>query len=140
MFEIFCLPGKIATDQNYFYQKNAMKNYFPQIICALALLLAFAKADSMTAQNTGKFLTVRTLEVIDDNYQGKIVILDEEGKMTEIKLLKFKPGIFSENSKRIHDAINEVVGRGYKMVGSSGGAGQIFLVTTYLFQKEEPKK
>jgi len=117
-----------------------MKAPLFKIICAIALVSAFTSPVSVKAQSSGKFLSVRTLEVIDDNYQGKIVIIDEDGKITETKLLKFKPGIFAENSKRIHDAINDVVGRGYKMVGSSGGAGQIFLVTTYLFQKEEVKK
>lgn len=116
-----------------------MKTNYKQLICMLAVFVALAKPGSVSAQTSGKFLTVRTLETVDDNYQGKIVILDEEGEMKEIKLLKFKPGIFAENSKRIHDAINEVVGKGYKMVGSSGGAGQIFLVTTYLFQKEDKK-
>lgn len=80
------------------------------------------------------------MEVIDDNYQGKIVIIDEDGNTKEEKLLKFKPGVFVENSKRIHEAINEVIEKGYKLVGTSGGAGQVFLITTFLFQKVEPKK
>ena len=111
-----------------------------QIVGAAAMVAAFLSPVSIKAQTVEKFLTVRTLEVVDDNYQGKIVIMDEDGNVTEKKLLKFKPGIFAENSKRIHEAINEVVGRGYRMVGSSGGAGQIFLVTTYLFQKDQAKK
>ena len=117
-----------------------MKNTLIKTISGLAILLVMSWPSNAGAQTSGKFLTLRTLEVVDDNYQGKIVIIDEEGKTTEIKLLKFKPGIFTENSKRIHDAINDVVGKGYKMVGSSGGAGAVFLVTTYIFQKDAEKK
>jgi hypothetical protein len=117
-----------------------MNTAFYQFVCLLGLTALFMNPASMNAQSTEKLLTIRTLEVIDDTYQGKIVIVDEDGKVTELKLLKFKPGVFAENSKRIHEAINDVLAKGYKMVGSSGGAGQIFLITTYLFQKEELKK
>jgi len=117
-----------------------MKQHYLKITAGLLVILSIGTSNNLMAQTSGKFMTVRTLETIDDNYQGKIIILDEDNKLTEIKLLKFKPGVFSENSQRIHEAINNVVGKGYKMVGSSGGAGASFLVTTYLFQKEEPKK
>jgi hypothetical protein len=112
-----------------------MKTNLLKTLFVLAFFGATFKPQSIYAQSAAKFLTVRTLEVVDDNYQGKIVIIDEDGKVTEIKLLKFKPGVFTENSKRIHDAINEVTSKGYSMVGSSGGAGAVFLITTYLFQK-----
>ena len=93
-----------------------------------------------SAQEKGKVLTVRTLEVVDDSYQGKIVIMEEDGKTSEIKLQRFKPGVFVDNSKRIHEALNSVIERGYKIIGTSGGAGAVFLVTNYIFQKDESKK
>jgi hypothetical protein len=96
----------------------------------ILLLSSFLKPSAQ-----GKYLTVRTIEVFNGIWDSKIVILYEDGKVEEIELEKFRSRNFTDNSKKIHDAINAVANKGYTLISSSSGTGDAVIISSFIFTR-----
>ncbi len=106
------------------------------LAAAITLVLIVFVASAFKRTGTGnKYLTIRTIEVFNGLWDSKIVTLYEDGKIEEIELEKFRSRNFSENSKKINDAINNAANKGYTLVSSGGGAGDGVITNSFIFVK-----
>lgn len=112
-----------------------MKTRFKLLILLSAILSFFTLSSFFTQQSGNKYLTIRTIEVINGIWDSKIVIMFEDGKVEEIELEKFRSRNFTDNSKKIHDALNYVAGKGYTLISSSSGNGDAVIITSFIFTK-----
>jgi hypothetical protein len=112
------------------------------LLSSLALAFIFFGTVAFTSEKTPppsgyRYLTVRTIEVINGMWDSKIVIIDENGDTEEIALDKFRSKNFTDNSKKIHEVLNQMAARGYRCVSSGSGNGDALIISTYMFEKTQ---
>lgn len=113
------------------------------ILTTAALLIAFA----VTSQ--AQYTVVRVIEAYKDK-MSEIQIVYDNGEIEVFELKKisstgFGSAFETENSlsniKLIAETLNKIKSKGYKLIGSSTGAGGIgdtgFSMQTYIFEKED---
>ena len=105
------------------------------VLCAVLMLSGF-KAHPGSG---GKYLTMRVIEVSQGviNSDPKIIIIDELGKTEEIPLENTKTKTMLSNYIKIHETLNEVSSRGYKLLNfTTASIGNVAIYNTYIFIKE----
>lgn len=103
---------------------------FVVVVAAVILLSSFLTQPSVSGN---KYATIRVLEAYTGD--SRIVTIYEDGKVEEIELEHFRQKNFTDNSKKIHDAINAVANKGYQLVSSSSGSGDATIITSFVFTK-----
>lgn len=86
-------------------------------------------------EDNGNYLMMRTFEIYGFK-QSTMFITDEHGLTEEIKLVSTNSKVSktAENMELITSKLNELKGKGYKLVSVSSGGFEGVLTTTYLFE------
>ena len=113
------------------------------ILITAFLLIAFA----VTSQ--AQYTVVRVIEGYKDK-DSQIQIVHDNGETEIVELSKITTTIGArlktdnslENIKLIAETLNKIKSKGYKLIGSSTGAGGVgdaahFAMQTYIFEKED---
>jgi hypothetical protein len=102
------------------------------LITITSLLLSFVHNADEQAENE-EILIMRVVEA-SVGTNGSICIVDENGKSEKIELEKISKDV-TLNMVKINNALNDIAGRGYKLVSTAGGGDNYCVMTTYIFVK-----
>lgn len=105
-------------------------------IAGLAIISFIFLSSFYKNETPGGFLTVRTFEVSNGIWDSKIIIINENDKVQEIELEKFRNSTITPNSIKIHQTLNSIIKQGYSLVSNTGGTGDAVVYNTYIFTKK----
>jgi hypothetical protein len=99
---------------------------------AITLLLSSFKKEEINK----KFLTVKSVESVDPLFTSLILIVDENGKASDVELKKFKIQNMEENVIILTDVLNKIGSRGYDLHSTTSTFVTHYHVNTYTFIKK----
>ena len=119
-----------------FYMENIKKIMAIVGLITITLILISFATKSTENEEAEKFLTMRVIEVGDQlgGINREIIIVDENGKIETIKLVKVTKT--AENTLIINNTLNNIAGKGYKLVFTTTGGNEMSLLSTYTFVKK----
>lgn len=103
------------------------------VTIAITLLLSsFKKQEEINK----KFLTVKTIESISPLFASHILVVDENGKSSDVELATFKLQNMEENVIKLTDVLNKIGSRGYDLHSTTSCVANGFHIDTYTFIKK----
>ena len=107
------------------------------IILAGVTLTAFnsAPGEGPNPEAGDGYVVVKATEIYGTK-PSSLVIIYEDGNIEEIQLNKLDAKKMGVNLLIIQNKLNEIKGKGYKLVSSHGGNSDNIICSTYIFEKE----
>ena len=109
----------------------------PTLAILLITLLGFLFFSSFKDEVIkNKFLTVKSIESSNILYDSHILVVDENGKASEVELPLFKLRNIEISTIKLTEVLNKIGSRGYELHSTTATAYTDFYVNTYTFIKK----